>query len=146
MAGPRKSISPERLALYYVGMAFFVVGLVSFLSVFFTAFRGGMSSFAGRGFGGMMFMMTGQFLMRIGSRGWAGSGVLLDPERARREIGQWEQASGNRLPDRLPGAESLQDLEDTPDPHDPPVKLRCRNCQMLNEEYANFCSHCGAAL
>ncbi len=146
MAGSRKSVSPDRQALYYVGMAIFAFGLVAFLSVFVTFGRGGMSSFAGRGFGGMIFMMVGQFLMRIGSRGWAGSGLILDPDRARREIGQWDQLTGKGLPDQRSGTEPLRDLEASFDPPDPAIKLRCRNCQMLNEEYANFCSHCGTAL
>lgn len=146
MAGSRKSISPDRQALYYVGMAIFAFGLVSFLSVFLTFGRGGMSSFMGRGFGGMVFMMVGQFLMRIGSRGWAGSGLVLDPDRARRELGHWEQLGGHTIPGQRSASESLRDLEVPLDPPDPEIKLRCRNCQMLNEEYANFCSHCGTAL
>jgi hypothetical protein len=36
--------------------------------------------------------------------------------------------------------------ESDPEPEAPEVKVRCRNCQALNDEDARFCGQCGASL
>jgi hypothetical protein len=80
----KKQIPPKRKALYYGGMALMGLGLLLFLSTFvtFMANFGNFDNFEGRarseGFraiGGMVLMMLGAFLVNVGAKGWAGSGV-----------------------------------------------------------------------
>ncbi|MCX6878662.1 MAG: SHOCT domain-containing protein [Verrucomicrobia bacterium] len=107
---PQRNISPERQGLYYFGMLLTGVGLLLFLSTFvsfisnfgdFTDFRGRSQSGMMRAFGGMICMGIGQFIMRLGRSGVAGSGLKLDPQEARRDLEPWSRLSGGMLRDTL---------------------------------------------
>src|SRR4051812_2125058 len=98
MAEPQRQIPPERQKLYYAGMALAGVGFLLFLSVFVTAIAnfGNFDDFAGqarsegfRAIGGMVLMMAGAALMNVGAKGLAGSGVVLDPQRGRKDVEPW---------------------------------------------------------
>jgi RNA polymerase subunit RPABC4/transcription elongation factor Spt4 len=87
-----------------------------------------------------------RFLMTIGSRGWAGSGVILDPDQARDDVKPWSRMSGRVAQDMLSEINVVKKLEDHLDAPAAQVKIRCRQCQSLNEETAKFCNQCGAAI
>jgi hypothetical protein len=147
---PTRDVSPERKAAYYVGSAFQVVGLLLFLSVFVTgAMRfGDLSSFddtvksmAFRAIGGMALILVGGMIRGVGARGLAGSGVVLDPERARRDLEPYSRMAGGMAKDALDEAGVSPSSRPTE-----VVKLRCRACGTLNEEDSKFCQECGKAI
>ena len=109
MDTPQKQIPPERKALYYGGMALTGIGLLLFLSTFvtFMANFGNFDNFDAqarsegfRAFGGMVLMMIGGFMMNVGAKGWAGSGIVLDPEKGRKDVEPWSRMGGgwSRMP------------------------------------------------
>lgn len=107
---PQRNISPERQGLYYFGMIMAGVGLLLFLSAFvsfishfgdFTDFDGRAKSGGMRAFGGVICIAIGQFMMRLGRSGVAGSGLKLDPQEARRDLEPWSRMSGGMLKDTL---------------------------------------------
>jgi hypothetical protein len=100
---PIRQISPERKALYRAGQLIAVLGLLSFLSVFvtgalnfgdFTDFEGQVRSSALRAVGGMIMILIGMALLTVGAAGAAGSGLNLDPEKAREDLEPWARMSG----------------------------------------------------
>lgn len=105
-----RQVSPERQKVYYAGMMVSIFGALLFFSVFisaalhfgdFTDFESRGRSMALRAFSGMALIVVGAVLMGVGRSGLAGSGVLLDPERARRDIEPWSRATGGVISDVL---------------------------------------------
>jgi RNA polymerase subunit RPABC4/transcription elongation factor Spt4 len=155
MVTRQRQIPPERKALYYWGMALAGIGLLLFFSTFisglanfgnFDNFRNRVRSEGFVAFGGMALMIAGGFLMNVGARGWAGSGVVLDPERARKDVEPWSRLGGGVVQDALSEVEIVNKLEDRLAPPEPQVKIRCRNCQTLNDERAKYCNQCGSEI
>jgi hypothetical protein len=113
MSNPKRDISSGRKALYYAGLGLVVIGLLLFASVFVSAIVefGRPASFFGaeqqgssmmaRAFGGIALVILGSVLMSVGSRGAAGSGLVLDPRRAREDLEPWGRAAGGLLGDAL---------------------------------------------
>jgi hypothetical protein len=145
-----KQISEERKAAYYLGMLLMVLGFLVFLSVFVTGAMnfGNFSNFEGqarssmfRAISGMVLMMVGGLVRGVGARGLAGSGVVLDPEQARRELEPFSRMAGGMVKDALeeaqltPGAKAERI-----------VMLKCPACGKLNEADSKFCQECGKAL
>ena len=131
-------------------MALSVVGLLLFVSVFFSFLGnfGNFDDFTGRSksqmvraFGGMALMMVGGFMIRVGRRGAAGSGLVLDPQRARKDLEPWTRMGGGMVNDALEEVDLLRDLKG-----EERVKVRCRGCRTLNDEEARFCDQCGAEM
>jgi hypothetical protein len=152
---PNRQIPPERKALYYGGMVLMGIGLLLFLSVFvtFLANFGNFDNFEGRakseGFraiGGIVLMMIGGFVMKVGAKGWAGSGLVFDPEKGRKDVEPWSRMGGGILNDALSEVEVVKKIGDRLEPRESQVKIRCRKCQALNDETAKFCSQCGSAI
>lgn len=159
-----RQLPPGRKMTYYVGMALSIIGLLMFLSTFFSFLIhfGDFSDFTGRArsngfraFGGILLMMAGGVVMRAGAQGPFGMGMLLDPERAERDLEPWARMSG-RLQDaafsemttvRETIAEAVGEHHE-PEGTDPApeIRVRCRSCQALNDEQARFCDQCGAKL
>ena len=157
MPGPNRNISSGRKTLYYVGMALMCIGFLTFCSVFVTGcmnfgnfdnFGGQMKSSMARGFGGMAMIIAGAVMMGIGRMGWAGSGIVLDPKQARRDVEPWSRMGGGMLNDALEEANLGKHLglgqrqSDT----EPAIRARCRHCRALNDESARFCDQCGAEM
>ncbi|WP_439629313.1 hypothetical protein [Gemmata sp.] len=147
---PQRNISPDREILYYAGMVLTAVGVLLFFSVFVTGCmnfgnfdhfeeraRGEMA----RALGGMVLMAIGQGMRALGVAGLAGSGVVLDPQKARKDLEPWSRSAGGMLADALDET-GLAKQTDTPAPP-PVVKVRCRGCAALNDEHAKFCNQCG---
>ena len=161
MSQPRRNVSPQRKATYYVGMIISGIGLMLFLSFFFTVAAGfanpanlaaGVGSAFARAVFGFVMIAAGQIITRIGSRGLAGSGMLLDPEKERDDLEPWNRMTGGMADDTLSEVGVVKAVEQalTREAEEPPqrevVKVRCRSCQSLNDEDAKFCDQCGAAL
>lgn len=96
---PVRGVSGDRKAAFYAGTALTVVGLLFFLSVFFTVLDGGGASSFIRAPIGMALIVLGGFLRRAGMRGLAGSGLILDPERARDDLEPWARMAGGLVSD-----------------------------------------------
>jgi hypothetical protein len=151
----KKQISPERKGIYYTGMILSGIGLLMFLSTFvtFLANFGDFSNFEARAksagfraFGGMALIMIGGVLAKIGSHGLAGTGIVLDPEKARQDVEPWSRMSGGIVQDALSEVDLANKLEDRLEGPDHVVKVRCRECKSLNDETAKFCNQCGSGL
>jgi hypothetical protein len=154
MTMPQKQIPPERRALYYTGMALALLGLLLFLSTFVTSaanfgnfddFEGRARSEGLRAIGGMVLIMIGVFLMSVGARGWAGSGMVLDPERARRDVEPWSRLGGGVLQDALSEVEIVKKVEGRLDAPER-IKIRCSKCQALNDDGAKLCNQCASPI
>jgi len=159
---PNRELSSTRKEIYYTGMTFTIVGMLCFFSVFVTGcmhfgdfenFEERSRSEFARGIGGMALMVFGGFLMNLGRHGAAGSGVVLDPQKMRKDLEPWNRAAGGMTNDALDEIDLAKKLEKKLDepatpgtPAEPMVKVRCRACSALNDEHAKFCNQCGAAL
>ena len=146
-------ISKERKAIYYIGMGMTVLGFILFISIFFSVASmmssdpfGGpeMPSFS-RPIIGMLFIIGGQFLMRLGARGAAGSGILLDPDQAREDFKPYTEAAGGMISDVIENIDSIQS-KGKPSEEKEVIKIRCQSCGALNDEDAKFCKSCGKTI
>jgi hypothetical protein len=153
MSNSPPEIGDGRKLMYYGGMVASGIGLLVFLSVFLTFGQNldpgqgpaMMRSFAVRAVGGMLLMIAGQGVQRMGARGLAGSGVILDPEQARKDVEPWTRMAGGMANDALSEVDLAGRLGGGP-AAEPAVKIRCPGCRELNDERAKFCDQCGAAL
>ncbi len=114
-----RQVPGERRAIYYVGLVLVIVGFLLFFSVFISAgismnavSAPGMMApdlnpgrFVIRAIAGIGLAILGAILMNIGSRGLAGSGVVLDPQRARKDLEPWSRMAGGMAKDALDEAE-----------------------------------------
>jgi hypothetical protein len=58
----------------------------------------------GLAFGGAALIVVGALVRRTGSHGLAGSGIVLDPQRAREDVRPWSRMQGGVLRDTLDAA------------------------------------------
>ena len=63
----------------------------------FDNFDGQVRSQMFRAIGGMVLIVIGQIVRGIGARGLAGSGVVLDPEKAREDLQSVQQDGGRHV-------------------------------------------------
>ncbi len=148
-----KEISEGRKFMYYAGLGLMALGFILFLSSFFTFFSGdpmffdGPPAFFTRALIGMICMIVGSILRGIGARGTAGSGLVLDPERAREDLKPYSRATGGMINDALEGIDfegevfnkKKREIKEI-------IKIKCRACNSLNDEDAKFCKECGREL
>jgi len=146
-----RKISEGRKTAYYVGMALAIIGAISFGSVFLSAalnfgnfdnFESQGKSMAARGFGGMALIIAGVVVMNVGARGAAGSGLVLDPEKARDDLEPFSRMAGGMVKDALDEA----DINLGKGSSEKVIMIKCRNCEKLNEEDSKFCQECGKPL
>jgi hypothetical protein len=104
---------------------------------------------------GMALMAIGQMVRTAGAQGLAGSGVILDPEQARKDLEPWNRMKGGMVQDAASEVEVVNkfadhldhEAEEEPAPEmKEVVKIRCRACHALNDEAARFCNQCGEPL
>ncbi|MBI1387112.1 MAG: zinc ribbon domain-containing protein [bacterium] len=162
MNRPNRGISEERKTAYYAGMAISGIGFLLFMVPFASVFLSigtssinpsGIGSAFGAGFIGFIMIAVGQVIRGIGARGLAGSGVLLDPEQARRDLEPYSRMSGGMMDDALSESDTVRNFvesfshggDDDSEPREV-IKVRCRGCGALNDEDARFCDQCGAAM
>ena len=151
-------ISNERKAIYYLGIFFVVTGFILFISGFLVVedpgFSMGPPIFFKRAVMGMVCIVIGAILTTIGLRGMAGSGLILDPEKAREDLKPFNTAKGEMINDVLENIDVVQNLangfSDRTTSNESStkeiVKIRCRECSALNEEDAKFCKACGKSM
>ncbi len=147
----RRQISEERKAFYYIGMGLVAVGFLLFASCFVTfAFNFGsfepdvpskMAAGFVRALIGFGLIFVGGIVSRIGLLGAAGSGVILDPERARKDVEPLARMAGGVIGDAL--EEAHVNLGQAPAER---VVVKCRACGTHNDEDAKFCKECGQEL
>ncbi|MBN1553371.1 MAG: zinc ribbon domain-containing protein [Phycisphaerae bacterium] len=145
-----RKISEKRKAVFYVGTGLMILGAVLFLSVFVTAvmhfgdfshFEARAKSSMFRAFGGMGILILGVILRAIGTLGIAGSGVVLNPQKARQDLEPFSRMAGG----------VVKDVLDEADVHlggkaEKVVMIKCPACGKLNEEDSKFCQECGKEL
>ena len=146
-------ISKERKATYYVGLVMMVVGFILFLSVFISV----ATSIADplgfilppfqNGIFGFILIAAGAFVKNIGAKGAAGSGLLLDPEKARDDLRPFNEAKGEMINDVISNIDVIGEIA-KPHEHEEKevIKIKCRGCGTLNDEDAKFCKGCGGEL
>lgn len=151
----QNKISKERQATYYVGIGIAVLGFLSFISVFFNSpsvssnfgeFESDMNTMGATAVIGMVMIIAGLFISQIGARGAAGSGLILDPEKAREDLKPWSEMTGGMINDAVSQIDTLnQNSSKSPISSDTKteVKVRCRACKTLNDEDSKFCKSCG---
>ncbi len=144
-------IPKERKALYYIGMGMTILGIILFISVFFSTasmmndpFASGPPKFTNAVIG-MIMMVIGGIIQNVGAKGSAGSGMILDPDKAREDLKPYNEAMGGMLNDVISNVDVLDDMIKKPEEKEV-IKIRCRNCQGLNDEDAKFCKSCGQIL
>jgi ribosomal protein L40E len=141
-----KELSSNRKALYYVGNLISIIGFLSFISVFFTAFLSNPFEIISSSYNpmapaliGFILIILGQFISNIGVKGKAGSGLILDPKQAREDLKPYSSQVGGMINDALEEIDLKNNSKET-------IKIRCRSCNVLNEEDARFCKNCGSTL
>lgn len=149
-----ESIPEERQLLYYIGMVLVGLGVV----VFFLSPVVGASSIGPMGIDlgapsrmaklaitGMMLLIIGGLLMKIGRYGAAGAGVVLDPKKARQDLRPWSKMAGGVVEDAISEVDTLQEALLSKEER-VVVKVRCLSCGVLNDEDARYCKNCGEPL
>jgi len=142
-----RHISRERKGAYYIGMGIMVLGGILFASTFvtfaihfgdFSNFESNAKSGMFRAFGGMALLIAGQIVRGIGARGLAGSGVILDPNKAKQDLEPYSRMTGGIVKDALEEADV--NLGGRPEKV---IMIKCSSCGKLNEEDSKFCQECG---
>ena len=83
-------------------------------------------------------MIIGGFVRGIGARGFSGSGVVLDPEKAREELEPYSRMAGGMVKDALDEADVHFGSKS-----EKVIMVKCSSCGKLNEEESKFCQECG---
>ncbi len=142
-----KEISDERQMAFYVGTGMQIVGGLLFASTFvtsamhfgdFTDFEARAKSEMFRALSGMALLVIGGIVRGVGARGLAGSGMILDPQRARQDLEPYSRMAGGLVKDALHEADIRLDGKS-----ERVVMIRCGSCGKLNDEDAKFCQECG---
>lgn len=108
----QRDLPHGRKVLYYAGGGISLLGFLMFLSFFaFVAINIGRPNQGGANqqvpyvigvtIGGFVLMIVGNALANIGKLGASGSGLLLDPQQARRDVEPWSRSTGGVLNDVL---------------------------------------------
>jgi hypothetical protein len=141
-----KKLSRERKGLYYLGMGLMIVGVILFMSSFFVGFSDdpfyNPTDSIGNSVIGFVMIGVGGFIMNIGARGAAGSGLILDPDKAREDLRPYTSAAGGMLNDALEEVDLLKRNGE----EGKRIMVRCPSCRELNDEDARFCKSCGKEL
>src|SRR5690606_20260181 len=112
MRKPDDTVSPARRSVHALGVALQVAGGLGFLAglLGFAAGIGAVRSggSVGNPFAwwfaaviGMVLLVAGGVLRHVGARGIAGSGLVLDPKQARRDLAPWARTGGGLLKDAV---------------------------------------------
>lgn len=150
-----KQISPQRKSLYNAGLVMMAIGgclfTLPFIAILITMITAAGSAgppdnirmvpiaFA-FGFVGFVLIGIGGMMRGVAARGTAGSGLILDPEKARDDLQPWARMGGGLVKDVLEEAEV--DLGGRPGGQKV-IMVKCRHCGKLNEEDSKFCQECG---
>ncbi len=143
-------LSKKRKATYYIGIGLMILGFILFISVFFF----GISSMSSMSMEmppfqnaviGMILIIVGGIVMNIGVKGAAGSGLILDPEKAREDLKPFNEAKGEMINDVISNIDAVDQMTKQHGTKEV-IKIKCRSCDSLNDEDARFCKGCGKEL
>lgn len=155
-----EKISEERKRLYNAGLVMMIVGGCLFALPFLAipvVMIAGIAGFDGGGppkivilapiaflgaFIGFGLIVAGGIMRGIAARGKAGSGLVLDPEQARKDLEPWSRMAGGVVKDALDEAD-IRPGETLQKGSEKVVLLKCAKCGKLNEEDSKFCQECG---
>ena len=157
-----RKISPERRTLYYFGMALSVVGFILFVTGPFSGCNqrspGVSVTKDGRvtvesighwgdiGWGkstgpnvvqivcGFVMFGAGTFLMTLARKGPAGTGLILDPDRERKDMEPWSRMKGGMLEDALDEAGVDLARKADSDDADLPFDEKLRRLEVLKRD------------
>lgn len=142
-------ITKQRQVTYYIGIGMMVIGFLLFISVFISTARFMNNPFMYEmkpsfmsPIVGMILMIVGSVVMNIGAKGAAGSGLLLDPEKAREDSKPFSDAKGKMINDVVSNIDIIDNIGKSHVEKEV-IKIKCRNCKSLNDEDAKFCKSCG---
>jgi hypothetical protein len=152
-----EKISEDRKRLYDTGLVMMIIGGCLFALPFLAipiVMIGGIRAggpprmavivpiaFLGA-FIGFGLIAAGGIMRSIAARGKAGSGLVLDPQQARKDLEPWSRMAGGVVKDALeeadikPGETPNQEAQKV-------VMLQCTQCGKLNEADSKFCQECG---
>ncbi len=145
-------ISKQRKITYYIGIGMVLIGFILFLSVFFVAFSIAEDPFSEKlppftnAVIGIVLIIAGTFVMKVGARGAAGAGLVLDPEKEREDMKPFHEAKGGMINDVISNIDVINDLTSSLSKSATEkeiIKVRCISCDALNDEDAKFCKSCG---
>jgi hypothetical protein len=88
----------------------------------------------GLALGGTALIIVGAFIRRTGSHGLAGSGLVLDPRRAREDVKPWSQMQGGVLRDTIDAAGLGGTVRRPGSAADLPFDEKLRRLHKLREE------------
>jgi hypothetical protein len=118
-----------------------LIGFLVFISLFlFPPFDNPSSAPIRMGVAALL-LFGGGVVRFIGGAGLAGSGAILDPEQARRDLEPYSRQVGGMLKDTLDEADINLGSSASPI-----IMIKCRSCSALSHEHARFCQGCGTAL
>jgi len=158
-----KQISEERKKLYNAGLVMMIIGgclfALPFLAIPIVMITS-IGSFGNDGpqgipkgvigvpiafiaaFIGFGLIAAGGVMRAIAARGTAGSGLVLDPEKAKDDLEPWARMGGGLVKDVLEEADINLGGNHNSKPQQV-VMIKCRHCGKLNEEDSKFCQECG---
>lgn len=143
-------IPNERKATYYVGIGIMILGFILFISVFFSVASFMNNPYMGMSSGpsftpgilGFVLIIVGSAVMNLGAKGAAGSGLILDPDKAREDLKPFNEAKGEMINDVISNIDIIDQIA-RPHEEKQVIKVRCQSCGSLNDEDAKFCKSCG---
>ena len=93
---------------------------------------------------GFGLIAGGGAIRGLAAKGVAGSGLVLDPEKAREDLEPWSRMGGGMVKDVLDEA----DIKVGSGGSEPEkvIMIKCRDCGKLNEEDSKFCQECGKVI
>jgi hypothetical protein len=144
-----------RKPFYYAALALTGVGFVFVLSPFARLlanlgndghFEGTVGDEVFRGFGGLILMIVGRFLMNLAAWGWESVGIVPEPESTQRKLGA-SVHSGAGIVSNVPwDVEAVRKVEVARQSFGPDAEVHCRKCHASNDRTAKICHRCGTEL
>ena len=140
-----RNITQKQKTGYYLGMILTGIGIIMFTAPFIDVLFNGLEPNE-RGLPesfkvalvGFVLLAIGNVLRSISARGLAGSGLLLAPKQARKDLEPYSRMAGGMIQDALEESGGL-----TSGKAPEKVMIRCQVCKKLNEEDSRFCQECG---
>lgn len=140
-------ISNKRKAAYYTGICLMIIGVILFISVFFSFIgsttNSDISGFVIRAISGMILVAVGAIVMIAGKGGLAGSGILLEPDKAVDDLRPFNKAKGKMINDVVENIDILDNMKKSTREI---IKIKCKECGALNDEDAKYCKACSKKL
>lgn len=159
-----RQVSDARKLGNFIGLGMMIIGGISFGSTFvtfamhfgdFSNFDSNARSDITRAVLGMALLIAGIIIRGVSAGGLAGSGVILDPEKAREDLEPFARMSGGLTKAAMDEAgiplEKVGQLIDrlgtstgaTGGAVQKVIVIKCRHCGKLNDEDSKFCQECG---